>query len=116
MRSMLFLLYCLAAIAAIIYFAVPPGGHVAGGVLVSMLGGWGYAVLFAIVAAVIFLIGGARAGVGSFIGFGVAFIAAGLVILFLQPAPLGHMALTAALCGLSGLLVLFGIGVFGRKA
>lgn len=117
MRSVLLIVYILAAIAGIVYFAVPIGGHVSGGVLTSMGGGWAYLAPFCLVAAIVLLV--LKPG-NSFGGAAMSFVLAGLaaaaVAFLLKPAPPGHLALTVALGGLAVLSALFALGVFGRKA
>ncbi|GGD13935.1 hypothetical protein [Aquisalinus flavus] len=119
MRYFLFFAYCLAAIVAILYYAIPIGGHVAGGLLTSMAGGWGYAILFAVVALVTFIVVRPSAPptvARSLLATLFTALCAAAMMLLVRPAPPGHLALTIALAGLTGLMIVFAMAALaGRK-
>lgn len=119
MRYFLFFAYCLAALVAIVYYAIPIGGHVAGGLVTSMAGGWGYPILFAVLALISFIVVKPSApptfGRSMLATLFLALMAAAMLLL-VRPAPPGHLALTIALAGLTALMILFAMAALaGRK-
>ena len=118
MRMLIYVTYCVAAFAATLYLAVKPGGHVAAGYIASAAGGWGYPALFAITAGVILVVlqpQQAASAVRAALAALFAGLAAAGLVLFIAPAPPGHLALTIALSGLALLVAWFGIAALSRR-